>query len=122
MLFSQHGHLTLAHSDRSVNTMMERAEVNRLVGVDSRVVYPDEIKELCPQLDISDHPTFPILAALYHPPGGVIRHDAVVWGYGKEADGSASRSTSTRTSPASTSRTARSRASRPTAARSPATR
>src|SRR5207253_9753010 len=26
------------------------------------------------------------LAALYHPPGGVIRHDAVVWGYGKEAD------------------------------------
>src|SRR5262249_2933483 len=27
MLFSQHGHLTLAHSDRSVNTMMERAEV-----------------------------------------------------------------------------------------------
>jgi sarcosine oxidase, subunit beta len=86
MLFSQHGHLTLAHSDRSVNTMMERAEVNRLVGVDSRVVYPDEIGDLCPQLDISDHPTFPILAALYHPPGGVIRHDAVVWGYGKEAD------------------------------------
>jgi sarcosine oxidase, subunit beta len=85
MLFSQHGHLTLAHSDRSVNTMMERAEVNRLVGVDSRVVYPDEIKELCPQLDVSDHPTFPILAALYHPPGGVIRHDAVVWGYAKEA-------------------------------------
>ena len=86
MLFSQHGHLTLAHSDRSLNTMMERAEVNRLVGVDSRVVYPDEVKELCPQLDTSDHPTFPILGALYHPPGGVIRHDAVVWGYGKEAD------------------------------------
>src|SRR4051794_4127299 len=86
MLFSQHGHLTLAHSDRSVNTMMERAEVNRLVGVDSRVIYPDEIKELEPMLDVSDHPTFPILAALYHPPGGIIRHDAVVWGYAKEAD------------------------------------
>ena len=28
--------------------MMERAEVNRLLGVDSRVVYPDEIKELVP--------------------------------------------------------------------------
>ena len=81
MLFSQHGHLTLAHSDRSVNTMMERAEVNRLLGVDSRVIYPDEIKELEPMLDVSEHPTFPILAALYHPPGGIIRHDAVVWGY-----------------------------------------
>jgi sarcosine oxidase, subunit beta len=86
MLFSQHGHLTLAHSDRSVNTMMERAEVNRLLGVDSRVIFPDEIKELEPMLDVSDHPTFPILAALYHPPGGIIRHDAVVWGYAKEAD------------------------------------
>ncbi len=85
MMFSQQGHLTLAHSDRSVNTMMERAEVNRLLGIDSRVVYPDEVKQLCPQLDTSDHPTFPILAALYHPPGGIIRHDAVVWGYAKEA-------------------------------------
>jgi sarcosine oxidase subunit beta len=86
MLFSQHGHLTLAHSDRSVNTMMERAEVNRLLGVDSRVIYPDEIKELEPMLDVSDHPTFPILAALYHPPGGIIRHDAVVWGFARGAD------------------------------------
>ena len=69
MLFSQHGHLTLAHSDRSVNTMMERAEVNRLLGVDSRVIYPDEIKELEPMLDVSDHPTFPILGRALPPAG-----------------------------------------------------
>src|SRR6185503_12563593 len=37
MLLSPHAHLTLAHTDRSVNTTMERAEVNRLGGVDSRV-------------------------------------------------------------------------------------
>ncbi|MCW2632769.1 MAG: dependent oxidoreductase, partial [Pseudonocardia sp.] len=29
---------------------------------------------------------FPILGALYHPPGGIIRHDAVVWGYARAAD------------------------------------
>ena len=29
---------------------------------------------------------FPILGALYHPPCGVIRHDAVVWGFGRGAD------------------------------------
>jgi sarcosine oxidase subunit beta len=85
LMFSQHGHLTLAHSDRSLATMNERAEVNRMLGVDSRVVDPDEVKELCPLLDTSDHPTFPILGALYHPPGGIIRHDAVVWGYAREA-------------------------------------
>ncbi|NIO07379.1 MAG: FAD-dependent oxidoreductase, partial [Deltaproteobacteria bacterium] len=29
---------------------------------------------------------YPILAALYHPPGGIVRHDAVVWGYAHQAD------------------------------------
>ena len=86
LLFSQQGHLTLAHAERAVNVAHERAEVNRLLGVDSRVIYPDEIAKLCPALDLSDHPEFPIMAALYHPPGGVIRHDAVVWGYARQAD------------------------------------
>ena len=27
-----------------------------------------------------------MLGALYHPPGGIIRHDAVVWGYARGAD------------------------------------
>ena len=29
--------------------------------------------------------TWPIQGALYYPPGGIIRHDAVVWGYAKQA-------------------------------------
>jgi sarcosine oxidase subunit beta len=78
--------LTLAHTDRAVITARERAEVNRLLGVDSRVIGPAEIRELCPHLDLSDRPTFPVMAALYHPPGAVIRHDAVVWGYARAAD------------------------------------
>jgi len=86
LLFSQQGHLTLAHSDRGIITANERAEVNKLLGIDSRVIYPDEIRKLCPQLDLSDRPAFPIMAALYHPPGGVIRHDAVVWAYARQAD------------------------------------
>lgn len=87
LLFSQQGHLTLAHTDRAVITARERAEVNRLLGVDSRVIGPAEIRELCPHLDLSDRPKFPVLAALYHPPGAVIRHDAVVWAYARAADG-----------------------------------
>src|SRR5579859_6627301 len=86
VMFSQRGHLTLAHNDSSVRTMRWRAEVNQIQGVDSRLIWPDEIAKLCPQLDLSDHPRYPILAALYHPPGGIIRHDAVVWGYAREAD------------------------------------
>jgi sarcosine oxidase, subunit beta len=86
VLFSQRGHLTLAHSDAAVRTMRWRAEVNQIQGVNSSLIYPDEIAKLCPQLDLSDHPRYPILGALYHPPGGIIRHDAVVWGYARGAD------------------------------------
>lgn len=86
VMFSQRGHLTLAHTDGGVNTMRRRAEVNQIEGVNSRLIFPDEIKSLCPYLDVSDHPRYPILAALYHPPGGIIRHDAVVWGYAHQAD------------------------------------
>jgi len=86
LLFSQHGHLTLAHSERALVTMTERAEVNQLLGISSRLVYPPEIARLCPVLDLSENVTWPIMGALYHPPGGIIRHDAVVWGLARAAD------------------------------------
>lgn len=86
MMFSQCGHLTLAHTDSAVTGLRVRAENNQVLGVDSRMIYPDEIRRLVPQLDLSDRPRFPVLAALYHPPGGTIRHDAVVWGYARACD------------------------------------
>jgi sarcosine oxidase subunit beta len=86
MMFSQCGHLTLAHSDRAMFVMANRAEVNKLAGIDSRLIGPDEVKELAPAMVVSDDAEYPILGALYHPPGGIIRHDAVVWGYARGAD------------------------------------
>src|SRR3954470_14702766 len=86
LLFSQSGHLTLAHSDRATFVMAERAEVNRLLGIDSRLIYRDEIAELAPAMHLGDEVTFPVQSALYHPPGGIIRHDAVVWGFARGAD------------------------------------
>ena len=86
VMFSQRGHLTLAHNDSSLRTMRWRAEVNKLEGVDSEVIGPDEIKRLVPFMDVSEHARYPILGALYHPPGGTIRHDAVNWGYARAAD------------------------------------
>jgi len=86
LLFSQNGHLTLAHSDRSMFVMANRAEVNRLHGIDSRLIAPDEIAALAPAMSLSPDATYPVLGALYHPPGGIIRHDAVVWGFARGAD------------------------------------
>jgi sarcosine oxidase subunit beta len=86
LLFSQCGHLTLAHSDRAMFVMVNRAEVNRLQGIDSRLIGPDEVQELAPALYVGEDTTYPIMGALYHPPGGIIRHDAVVWGLARGAD------------------------------------
>src|SRR5439155_10410875 len=86
VMFSQQGHLTVAHTERGVSGLRERAETNRLLGVDSRMVTRQEIAKLVPGLDVSDQPQQPILAGLYHPPGGTIRHDAVAWGYARAAD------------------------------------
>ncbi len=86
VMFSQHGHLTLAHNDASLRTMRWRAEVNKLEGVDSEVIGPAEIQRLVPFMDVSTETRYPILGALYHPPGGTIRHDAVNWGYARAAD------------------------------------
>ncbi len=87
LLFSQCGHLTLAHSDRALFVMANRAEVNRLEGIDSRLIGPHEVKRLAPAMVVSDDATYPIMGALYHPPGGIIRHDAVVWGFARGVDG-----------------------------------
>ncbi len=86
VLFSQQGHLTLAHTDSAIVGLRVRAEVNQLCGVQSRLIWRDEIKRLVPAMDCSDRPRYPVVAALYHPPGGIIRHDAVVWGYARGAD------------------------------------
>jgi sarcosine oxidase subunit beta len=86
LLFSQCGHLTLAHTDRALFVMANRAEVNRLQGIDSRLIGPDEVKELAPTMYVGEDTTYPIMGALYHPPGGIIRHDAVVWGLARGAD------------------------------------
>jgi sarcosine oxidase subunit beta len=86
VLFSQCGHLTLAHSDSSVTGLRVRAENNQLLGVNSRIIDPEEIGKLVPSLNLSRSTRYPVLAALYHPPGGIIRHDAVVWGYARACD------------------------------------
>jgi sarcosine oxidase, subunit beta len=86
VLFSQQGHLTLGHTDSAMKGLRERAATNALLGVESRIIDRDEVGRLVPDLDISERPRYPIQGALYHPPGGIIRHDAVVWGFARGAD------------------------------------
>ena len=81
ILYSERGHFTLAHTDSALRTMRLRAEVNKHVGVNSELVLRDDLARLVPQLNLSEDVRYPILGALYHPPGALARHDAVAWGY-----------------------------------------
>jgi sarcosine oxidase subunit beta len=85
LMYSERGHLTLAHTDAAMRTARWRAEVNKHLGVKSELVYPDEIARLCPTLNLSRDVRYPILGALYHHPGAIARHDAVAWGYARGA-------------------------------------
>jgi sarcosine oxidase, subunit beta len=86
LFYSERGHFTLAHTDSTLRTMRWRAEVNKHLGVNSYVITPEEIHKICPYIDMSCGGRAPIVGALYHPPGSVVRHDAVAWGYAREAD------------------------------------
>jgi sarcosine oxidase subunit beta len=81
LLYSKRGHLTLAHTDAALRTMRWRAEVNKHLGVDSEVVGRAELARLAPCLNLRDDVRWPVLGALHHPPGAIVRHDAVAWGY-----------------------------------------
>ncbi|MEX2285463.1 MAG: FAD-dependent oxidoreductase [Planctomycetaceae bacterium] len=87
LFYSERGHFTLAHSASSLRTQRWRAEVNKHLGIDSRVVGPEFVKEQIPQIDLTcgGHQP-PIHGALYHPPGAIARHDAVAWAYARGAD------------------------------------
>lgn len=85
VMYTERGHFTLAHTDAAMRTARWRAEVNQHMGVNSELIYPDDIKRLCPTMNIKNDVRYPILGALYHPPGAIARHDAVAWGYAKEA-------------------------------------
>jgi sarcosine oxidase, subunit beta len=85
ILYSERGHLTLAHTDAAVRTARWRAEVNKHLGIDSELVYPEEIAKICPELNLGTDVRYPILGALYHPPGAIARHDGAAWGYARRA-------------------------------------
>lgn len=85
MLRSERGLLWLAHSESQLRNQLERALQNQMFGVNTVFLTADGVQAVCPQLDMMAGGARPILGAAYHPPGGIIRHDAVAWAYASNA-------------------------------------
>ena len=84
IMYSQRGQLTLAHTDATVRSFRQRAEVNKHFGGRTELIDPVDISELVPALNLSPA-GLPVLAGLWHQDGATARHDAVAWGYTKGA-------------------------------------
>lgn len=88
LMFYNCGNLNLAHSEAALKAMRLQVASAQYYGIDSRLLDARECQEVIPALDISERPRYPIFGGMFHPPGGILRHDAVVWGL---ARGSAKR-------------------------------
>lgn len=84
IMLSQRGVLTLAHSDHELDSMRRWCNAIQLHGVDSELVAPDQIRELEPHLNLMGR--FPVRGGFLQKRGGIVRHDAVVWGYARAGD------------------------------------
>lgn len=85
VMFSGRGQLTLAQTDAALRGFRLRAEANQHLGVHSEIIDRQAIRELCPELSLMDDTPQPVLGALWHPVGGMARHDAVGWGFARAA-------------------------------------
>ncbi|MEU7988878.1 sarcosine oxidase subunit beta family protein [Streptosporangium canum] len=85
ILFSQRGVLNLAHSLQDVRESVRRVNANRLNGVDAEWLEPEEVRRVCPIVDVSPGVRYPVLGATYQPRAGIARHDNVAWGFARAA-------------------------------------
>jgi sarcosine oxidase, subunit beta len=84
IMYSERGQLTLAHTDATVRAFRQRAEMNKQFGGRTEMIDRQQIRELVPTLNL-DPGHLPVLAGLWHMDGATARHDAVAWGYAKQA-------------------------------------
>ncbi len=86
IMFSPRGVMNLAHNLHDLRELSRRVNANRLNGIDSEILTPDQIKAMCPILNTSPESRYPVLGASLQRRGGTARHDAVAWGFARAAD------------------------------------
>lgn len=79
IMHKQKGLLWMAHSETAVKAEIARAEINTAFGAKTVYVTPKEIKEICPEVDLTGGGVWPVMGASYHAEAATARHDRVNW-------------------------------------------
>lgn len=85
IMHKQKGLLNIAHNEAGLRTERARALINTAFGAKTDYVTPKEIKEICPQIDLSGGGDWPVLGGSYHSAAATARHDRVVWAFAEGA-------------------------------------
>ncbi|RBP65018.1 sarcosine oxidase subunit beta [Brevibacterium sanguinis] len=85
-LFSQRGVLNLAHTLQDVRESRRRVGANVLNGVDAEWLDPQQVKEVCPIINIGDDIRYPVMGGTYQPRAGIAKHDHVAWAFARKCD------------------------------------
>ncbi|MGB7262818.1 MAG: FAD-dependent oxidoreductase, partial [Albidovulum sp.] len=85
LMYSPRGYVDLAHSDGELEHFTLRANAMRLGGAEAAILAPDALAARVPGLSLDAGARYPIAGALLQEAGGVVRHDAVAWGFARKA-------------------------------------
>lgn len=79
------GIIWMAHTETGMRAERARAMLNNACGAQTELITPADIKQLCPQIDLSGGGRYPVMGASHHLGGASARHDRVVWAYAQGA-------------------------------------
>ncbi|MEP3945758.1 FAD-dependent oxidoreductase [Ascidiaceihabitans sp.] len=85
IMYEPRGYVDLAHSDGELEHFTVRANAMIMGGGDAQILDCDALQQRVPELDLRAGKRFPISGALVQEAGGVVRHDAVAWGFARRA-------------------------------------
>lgn len=86
VMFSQRGLMNVIHSHHEIREAKRRVFANQCNGIDAEYLDRDQVKALCPIIDIDPNRRYPVIGATLQKRAGIARHDAVAWGYARAAD------------------------------------
>ena len=83
VMLSQRGILSVCNSQHEMEMYRRWANAIQLNGIDSEVLTREDIKKRVPHINLDCR--FPIWGGFIQKRGGISRHDAVAWGYARQA-------------------------------------
>ena len=86
VMMSPRGQMEIVQTWAKLRDARRRMHAMRLEGVDYRLVAPDEVYRRIPILNRDPNMRLPVLGGAWQGRAGIVRHDAVAWGFARAAD------------------------------------